>query len=138
MRGIVWKRPADNKKNRSIRCLDKRWSGSRPCLAWELPRVLAIQDDQVTSMKYLAIPLLAALASGCAKSDFAMNNDAPPTLENLAKACVKDRHLAIRHEWTNYERRYQRQVVFPDWRAQAVSWARLECDHGRVIAQFRP
>jgi uncharacterized membrane protein YgcG len=89
-------------------------------------------------MKFVALPLLAALAAGCAKSEFASNVDAPPTLQNLAKTCVKERQRAIRQEWANYERRTQRQVVFPDWRLQAVSWARLECDHGQVIAQFRP
>jgi hypothetical protein len=89
-------------------------------------------------MKFVALPLLAALSIGCAKSDLEFNGGVPPTLMNLTQACVNDRQRVIRNEWRNYERRSQRQVVFPDWRTQAVSWARVECEHGSAIAQFRP
>jgi predicted transcriptional regulator len=98
-------------------------------------------DDPGQHMKYVMLPVLAVLvflAAGCAKSDLAMNSDTAASLQQLARACINDRQRIIREAWQNYERRNQRQVVFPDWRVQAVSWARVECERGRAIERFRP
>ena len=76
----------------------------------------------------------ALILSGCA----GVPNGALSLTPRSLQSCVTERSRLIMSRWGQYEWNTRVQVLYPDWRFSAYSWARTECIHGRPIAAHHP
>ena len=81
----------------------------------------------------------ACLITGCSSTPHSLQEThGSSSLRAIQQRCVLDRRQVIGDEWSDYEWRTHRQVIYPNWRGETTRWARLECKRGRRIEAFHP